>query len=173
MKELKMKELNKKIIAWAKDRDLDKKGTVEGQSIKTAEEMAELIKAISKRNIELIQDSIGDIHITLVIGNMIDKDFDMNIMYESNERKIKKLRGQNVFYNKEEQIRHIANKIVEIIKDKYEIQDIRGTQYLLMRLAEIYNLNFKDCVESAYGEIANRKGKTINGTFVKEEDLHA
>lgn len=35
----------------------------------------------------------------------------------------------------------------------------------------MYNLNFKDCVESAYQEIANRKGKMIDGTFVKEEDL--
>lgn len=26
-------------------------------------------------------------------------------------------------------------------------------------------------VESAYNEIANRKGKMINGTFVKSEDL--
>ena len=32
-----MQELNKKIIEWAKEREIDKKGTVEGQVIKTIE----------------------------------------------------------------------------------------------------------------------------------------
>ena len=40
-----------------------------------------------------------------------------------------------------------------------------------MGAARIYDLSFVDCVESAYEEIANRKGKMVNGTFVKESDL--
>ena len=28
-----------------------------------------------------------------------------------------------------------------------------------MAIADIYNLDFKDCVESAYNEIVNRKGE--------------
>lgn len=32
-------------------------------------------------------------------------------------------------------------------------------------------LDFETCVEVAYEEIKNRKGKVINGVFVKEEDL--
>ena len=39
-----------------------------------------------------------------------------------------------------------------------------------MLIAQDYNLDFKDCVESAYNEIADRKGKMIDGTFVKEGD---
>ena len=38
-----IKELIKLIEQWAIDRELDKKGTVEGQLIKTAEEVAGLL----------------------------------------------------------------------------------------------------------------------------------
>lgn len=41
----------------------------------------------------------------------------------------------------------------------------------LIILAEQLNLDPVDCLEKAYKKIANRTGKTINGTFVKEEDL--
>ena len=32
-------------------------------------------------------------------------------------------------------------------------------------------LKFNDCLDYAYNEIKDRKGKLINGTFVKESDL--
>lgn len=34
------------------------------------------------------------------------------------------------------------------------------------------NFDLLDCLNSAYRVIQNRKGKTINGVFVKETDLH-
>lgn len=34
------------------------------------------------------------------------------------------------------------------------------------------NLVFEECLQSAYDEIKDRKGKVINGVFVKEADLH-
>lgn len=41
----------------------------------------------------------------------------------------------------------------------------------LIILAEQNGLTFKECLKMAYSEIANRKGKTINGVFIKESDL--
>lgn len=166
-----MKELNKKIEQWAVDRELDKKGTVEGQSIKTAEELAELIKGISKGDIELIKDSIGDIYVTLVIGNMLYKNIDMNKICTDNENFLSRLDESQIAYDKVKQIMLLADKIKEILYSKYVIENLINTQSLILRIAKMYNLDFKDCVESAYKEIANRKGKMINGTFVKEEDL--
>lgn len=66
-----LKELIKLIEQWAIDRGLDKNGTVEGQLIKTAEEVAELIIAISKNNVKDIKDAIGDVFVTLVVGCLI------------------------------------------------------------------------------------------------------
>lgn len=166
-----MKELNEKIEQWAVDRELDKKGTVEGQAIKTAEELAELIKGISKGDINLIKDSVGDVYITLVIGNMLYKRFDLSRIYIENEDFLSKIEESSLSYNKSRQIRLLAFKIREIIENEYVVENLRNTQYLLLRIAKMYNLDFKDCVEAAYKEIANRKGKTVNGTFVKEEDL--
>ena len=166
-----MKELNKKIEQWAVDRELDKKGTVEGQAIKTAEELAELIKGISKGDINLIKDSIGDVYVTLVIGNMLYKRFDLSRIYIENEDFLSKIEESSLSYNKSRQIRLLAFKIREIIENEYVVENLRNTQYLLLRIAKMYNLDFKECVEAAYKEIANRKGKTVNGTFVKEEDL--
>lgn len=41
----------------------------------------------------------------------------------------------------------------------------------LIIVAKQLDLNLTQCLEKAYKKIQNRKGKTINGTFVKSEDL--
>ena len=33
------------------------------------------------------------------------------------------------------------------------------------------NIDITECLEIAYNEIKDRKGKLVNGVFVKEEDL--
>ena len=42
---------------------------------------------------------------------------------------------------------------------------------VLICLSLQLGLDFDKCVESAYNEIKDRKGRLINGTFVKESDL--
>ena len=42
----------------------------------------------------------------------------------------------------------------------------------LIILAQDLNFDLLDCLNSAYNVIKDRKGKTINGVFVKETDLH-
>ena len=54
-------------------------------------------------------------------------------------------------------------------KTKDSLGDIMVT---LIILAQDLNLDLLDCLNSAYRVIQNRKGKTINGVFVKESDLH-
>ncbi len=54
-------------------------------------------------------------------------------------------------------------------KTKDSLGDIMVT---LIILAQDLNLDLLDCLNSAYRVIKNRKGKTINGVFVKESDLH-
>lgn len=168
---MEIKELIKNIEAWGIERELDKKGTVEGQQIKTAEEISELIKGISKNNLNLIKDSIGDVFVTLVIGNMINCKFDMTKTCDSCKHKFDRLPKGYISYDKSKQIRFLADKIGMILRSGYERGVLEGTQYLLMSIADTYGLDFVECVESAYNEIVNRKGKMIDGTFVKEEDL--
>ncbi|MFK5706204.1 MazG-like family protein [Ligilactobacillus sp. LYQ139] len=42
----------------------------------------------------------------------------------------------------------------------------------LVIFAKQRNIPLNKCWENAWRHIANRKGKTVNGTFVKEADLH-
>ena len=41
----------------------------------------------------------------------------------------------------------------------------------LIILASQNGLSLEECLQTAYNEIKGRKGKTINGVFVKESDL--
>ena len=54
-------------------------------------------------------------------------------------------------------------------KAKDSLGDIMVT---LIILAQDLNFDLLDCLRGAYNVIKNRKGKTINGVFVKESDLH-
>ena len=52
--------------------------------------------------------------------------------------------------------------------DKHEIADAIGdVTVCLVLAAERAGLIFEDCVEQAWNEIKDRKGRMINGTFVK------
>lgn len=51
---------------------------------------------------------------------------------------------------------------------KVEMGDIFVT---LIILCDQLNLDLVDCLDRAYEKIKDRKGKTINGVFIKEEDL--
>mgnify|MGYP005993666397 CR=1 FL=1 len=53
-------------------------------------------------------------------------------------------------------------------QDKPEIQDAIGDMVVVLtNLAVLEGMQIENCIDSAYNEIANRKGKMINGTFVK------
>ncbi len=54
-------------------------------------------------------------------------------------------------------------------RDEPEIYDAIGDMIVVLtNLAELEGVKVEDCINDAYNEIANRKGKMINGTFVKE-----
>ena len=64
-----------------------------------------------------------------------------------------------------------AGELAEALlkNDRYEIKDAIGDMIVVLtNLAALEGMQIENCIESAYNEIANRKGKMINGTFVKE-----
>ena len=48
---------------------------------------------------------------------------------------------------------------------------IGDTVVTLIILAQQHGMTLEECLQYAYDEIKGRKGKTINGTFIKESDL--
>ncbi len=64
-----------------------------------------------------------------------------------------------------------AGELAEALlkRDAYEIKDAIGDMVVVLtNLAELEGMQIESCIESAYQEIANRKGKMENGTFVKQ-----
>lgn len=99
-------ELHEAIIQWAENRNMISPKNTSRQYMKVSEELGEIAEGINKNNREQVEDSLGDILVTLII------------------------------------------------------------------LAQDLNFDLLDCLNSAYNVIKDRKGKTINGVFVKETDLH-
>lgn len=57
--------------------------------------------------------------------------------------------------------------------NKYDLRDgIGDVVVTLIILAQQNDMDLYECLNTAYNEIAGRKGKTINGVFVKESDLN-
>ena len=55
-------------------------------------------------------------------------------------------------------------------KDEFETIDAIGDMVVVLtNLAHLTGTDIEFCIEEAYKEIASRKGKMINGTFVKDE----
>ena len=54
-------------------------------------------------------------------------------------------------------------------KDTYEIKDAIGDMVVVLtNLAALEGMQIESCITSAYNELSKRKGKMINGTFVKQ-----
>ena len=70
----------------------------------------------------------------------------------------------------QEEMGELAKAILE--KDEPEIIDAIGDMVVVLtNLAHLNDVNIETCIASAYNEIKNRKGKMINGTFVKTDGL--
>lgn len=163
---MKIQELIKLIEQWAIDRELDKNGTVEGQLIKTAEEVSELIIGMSKGNLLEIKDAIGDVFVTLVVGNLICNSTEILKDYQSVVIRDESKYGK---YNLIMRILYSMNRLM--FEELYAKREVSSLMQDLMYVCKLYDLDFLDCVESAYNEIADRKGVVRDGTFIKEDDL--
>ena len=95
-------ELENRVLEWAKSKGILDNAKPINQALKTLEEVQELLEAIVINDKDEVQDALGDILVTIIIG------------------------------------------------------------------AKMNELNLLECLESALNVIEKRKGKMINGKFVKD-----
>jgi|TARA_Y100001973_G_C5184172_1_gene326767 NTP pyrophosphatase (non-canonical NTP hydrolase) len=70
------------------------------------------------------------------------------------------------FLKLQEETGELAKGILK--NDINEISDAIGDCVIVLtNLSELCGLKIEDCIKNAWHEIADRKGKMINGTFVK------
>ena len=72
----------------------------------------------------------------------------------------------------------VEMKITQMFMDLFnkgdkekQMDGVGDTVVSLICISEQLGLKFNDCLDYAYNEIKDRKGKLINGTFVRESDL--
>lgn len=163
----KIEELTELTRQWFIDRDITK-GDVFKQTLKLFEELGELCAGYAKQKEQLTKDSIGDCAVVVVgLAMMIELD-PVEIMIKAVEARkgdIKECFELMIDNASEFQF---SRKLGVKINAKFNL--LRIVSYL-KAIAHKLGYDFVDCFEVAYNEIKDRKGKWIDGSFVKEEDL--
>lgn len=93
-----------------------------------------------------------------------------NVRKWAEERNINKAEPSKQFLKVTEELGEIAEAMA---KNNHEqlVDSLGDITVTLIILAQQHNLNLEYCLNEAYNVIKNRKGKTIDGVFVKQEDL--
>jgi NTP pyrophosphatase (non-canonical NTP hydrolase) len=98
------------------------------------------------------------------------KDLITKIKQWSIDRNLDKAQPAKQMLKLIEEVGELASGIAKDNRD-VQIDSIGDIFVVLTILSQQLNLDIENCVESAYNEIKERKGKTVNGVFVKQSDL--
>ena len=160
-----LETLQTAVIIWANEKGIVKRENADKQFLKFDEESGELSGAIVKNSHHLIVDSIGDTLVTLVI---LAADLQYNIKLQSIDNLVKENTPNEIpttFYVRE------LIRLKGLLVNGYNEEIISWCVETTLQIAYCLGLEPAYCLETAYNVIKKRKGKTVNGTFIKEEDL--
>ena len=68
-------------------------------------------------------------------------------------------------------IQEVGELSDNVCKGKDVKDDIGDCIVVLINIAERHGLTISECLEQSYDDIKDRKGKMVDGIFVKESDL--
>lgn len=153
---------------WFADRDLEHGGRLDKQSLKLSEEFGELCAGYLKQNEKLTKDSIGDCAV-VIVGLALLIDVDVHSIFKSSDgvsskETMESFKMLNANISEFQLSQNLASK------DMCQHNLVRVVAYL-KSISKALDYDFTDCFEVAYNEIKDRKGKWIDGMFVKKEDL--
>ena len=162
----------KNIENWAEDRNLIEGSTPKKQFIKLMEEFGELCSGVSKNKIDVVKDSIGDCFVVMVILAAQRKKDEM--LSADEVAAFTEPYGNNKVDIED----HLINSLYVLHRLSHELSSYANISVLfmscfvqLLEVAHHFDLDIHDCVQAAWDEIKDRKGRMIDGVFVKEGDL--
>lgn len=162
------KELVTLTKKWFIDRDLEHGGRLDKQALKLSEEFGELCAGYLKQNEKLTKDSIGDCAVVIVGLALLIKN-DVHAIFEESDN-IRRKDAMECFKLLNANISEFQLSQELASKEMCRHNLVHAVAYL-KSISKALGYDFADCFEVAYNEIKDRKGKWIDGTFVKEEDL--
>lgn len=132
---------------------------------------------IKGSNAKKLADIFG-VSIPYLLGYDVDNTFSKliaNINDWADDRNLKQADPKIQWMRVTEEvgeIRDVLLKPTKFTEPQMALKDAIGdTLVTVIVLAHRLDLDVTECLTIAYEEIKNRKGKMVNGTFVKEEDL--
>lgn len=172
------------VVQWANDRNLIKGSTPAKQLVKLYEEFGELCSGVAKNNVDVIKDSIGDF---LVVAAIMCEQQDCELEFE----RINTARNEMLFTDaysftmKDKSVEELVAALGMLtgsfaddilfgsspFHDETTATDICTGLSALTFIADAYGLKIEECFEYAYDQIKDRKGRMVDGIFVKEADL--
>jgi|688.fasta_scaffold00458_79 hypothetical protein len=175
-----LSELNLAIVKWADDRMILTHSSAYAQAFKTAEEVKELVEALTCRKfyvhgngfhrdgLDEIRDAIGDIYVTLIVGaTCYDEEYCDTVTPEARRSSV----APSSVPDPVDRLQKALIPLGAACKG----QGSYWMTWLLMvayisQIAEEAGTTLVDCVKQAYDQIKDRKGYlTAEGIFVKEE----
>jgi len=165
------------VAKWANDRNLIKGSTPKDQFLKHVEEGGEVFEGILARDKDLVVDAIGDTCVVITI-----------ILLQLNREPTYYITGSQVatkvkeYDNFDQAVRSFEAGRTAMLFGQFQGELARALakgQDPLERIVRVVNIlkvlckllciDFSECYRLAYKEIKDRKGKMIDGVFVKEE----
>ncbi|CDR26454.1 MazG-like family protein [Staphylococcus schweitzeri] len=168
-----LQELTKKIERWSTERNLNTANSIK-QFDKLIEEYGELVKGLNKQDIRTIKDSIGDMFVVITIMMQQIKG---NIEIAIRLMSFGDYDTSTICYIKS--LNYVGNSLTKFIEEEptngnlfAQLQSyLSNVIGMLEETAKEYDTDLISCVQLAYDEIKDRKGRMIDGKFVKESDL--
>ena len=142
-----LQELQVLILKWAKEKDLLKFENAPKQRLKLLEEVGEAAGAILKNNHEGVKDGIGDIFVVLVI---LADQLSEEILFET----------YGVAKDDDKDFVFLFDNILNSKRIYYSLAYLKD-------ICRKLNLDLTESANLAWNEIKDRKGQTIDGTFIK------
>lgn len=148
-----------KIRQWAHDRNLIEGSTPARQFKKLMEEFGELGCAVMEKNETDIKDAIGDIAVVLtIIAAQYGVKLECETSWMNFDGDIETV-GEQLSY-----LTYLSDPIYQSKTQEY----LADAKLALCGFTESIGYDFDECLELAYNQIKDRKGRMVEGVFVKE-----
>lgn len=167
----------KQVEAWSIERGLDK-ASPQKQVLKLIEEMGEYTSGVARGDRDLIIDSLGDaLVVTIILAQQLgigEEGSFWGVRDAETDRHLKDMAlidSLVVQYYILDALAALTEQLRLGSEGVFLVRALKDVYTIIGALCEIHGETEEVCLAYAYEEIKDRKGKMVDGVFVKEEDL--
>lgn len=178
--------LTAQVIGWANDRNLIEGSTVQKQNVKLIEEFGEFAAGLARGKKEVQADALGDMMVILIImGQQADVNIRQQLAdlvetaldsqsYDSIisaiDRQMRKVGIDEAFLTTSIDIGGLSEYVLCTPQPAYLVTPLATAMGDVIAMCFELELNPTDVLEDVWNIIKDRKGKMVDGVFVKEND---